>query len=62
MALDWAGRDDEAHMFFSANGLPLVCAPLGGHRWRVAMPNAGDRGGRPPSSRPVPPGGCPQTS
>ena len=36
-------------MFFRPNGLPLVCAPMGGHRWRVVMPNAGDRGGRPPS-------------
>jgi len=49
VALDAAGRDDEAHMFFRPNGLPLVCAPMGGHRWRVVTPNAGDRGGRPPS-------------
>jgi 2-polyprenyl-6-methoxyphenol hydroxylase-like FAD-dependent oxidoreductase len=49
VALDGAGRDDEAHMFFRPNGLPLVCAPMGGHRWRVVMPNAGDRGGRHPS-------------
>jgi 2-polyprenyl-6-methoxyphenol hydroxylase-like FAD-dependent oxidoreductase len=49
VALDGAGRDDEAHMFFRPNGLPLVCAPMGRHRWRVVMPNAGDRGGRPPS-------------
>ena len=49
VALDGAGRDNEAHMFFRPNGLPLVCAPMGGHRWRVVMPNAGDRGGRPPS-------------
>jgi 2-polyprenyl-6-methoxyphenol hydroxylase-like FAD-dependent oxidoreductase len=49
VALDGAGRDDEAHMFFRPDGLPLVCAPMGGHRWRVVMPNAGDRGGRPPS-------------
>ena len=49
VALDGAGRDDEAHMFFRPDGLPLVCAPMGGQRWRVVMPNAGDRGGRPPS-------------
>ena len=49
VALDGAGRDDESHMFFRPNGLPLICVPLGGHRWRVVMPNAGDRGGRPPS-------------
>ena len=49
VALDGVGRDNEAHMFFRPNGLPLVCAPMGGHRWRVVMPNAGDRGGRPPS-------------
>jgi 2-polyprenyl-6-methoxyphenol hydroxylase-like FAD-dependent oxidoreductase len=49
VALDGAGRDDESHMFFRPNGLPLICVPLGNHRWRVVMPNAGDRAGRPPS-------------
>jgi 2-polyprenyl-6-methoxyphenol hydroxylase-like FAD-dependent oxidoreductase len=49
VALDGAVRDDEAHMFFRPNGLPLVCSPMGGHRWRVVLPNAGDRGGRSPS-------------
>jgi hypothetical protein len=49
VSLEGAGRDDEAHMFFRPNGLPLVCVPMGQHRWRVVMPNAGDRNGRPPS-------------
>jgi 2-polyprenyl-6-methoxyphenol hydroxylase-like FAD-dependent oxidoreductase len=49
VALDGAGRDDAVHLFFRPNGLPLTCIPMGGHRWRLVMPNAGDRGGQPPS-------------
>jgi 2-polyprenyl-6-methoxyphenol hydroxylase-like FAD-dependent oxidoreductase len=49
VALDGAGSDDAVHLFFRPNGLPLTCIPLGGHRWRVVMPNAGDRDGRPPT-------------
>jgi 2-polyprenyl-6-methoxyphenol hydroxylase-like FAD-dependent oxidoreductase len=49
VTLDGAGRDDAVHLFFRPNGLPLTCIPMGGHRWRVVMANAGDRGGRPPS-------------
>jgi 2-polyprenyl-6-methoxyphenol hydroxylase-like FAD-dependent oxidoreductase len=49
VTLEGAGRDDALHLFFRPNGLPLTCIPVGGHRWRVVMPNAGDRGGRPPS-------------
>ena len=49
VALDGAGREDEVHAFFRPDGLPLICLPMRGHRWRVGMPNAGDRGGQPPS-------------
>jgi 2-polyprenyl-6-methoxyphenol hydroxylase-like FAD-dependent oxidoreductase len=49
VAVDGLGRDDEVHSFFRQNGLPLVCLPMGGQRWRLVMPNAGDRAGRPPS-------------
>ena len=49
VALEGAGSDDAVHSFFSPNGLPLVCIPMGGHRWRVVMANAGDRGGRAPT-------------
>ena len=49
VALDGAGSVDAVHMFFQPNGLPLACIPMGGHHWRLAMPNAGNRGGRPPS-------------
>ena len=45
VALDGIDRDDEARSFFRPDGLPLVCLPMGGHRWRLVMPNAGDRGG-----------------
>jgi len=47
VALDGAGTDDAVHAFFRPNGLPLVCVPMGGQRWRLVMANAGDRGGQP---------------
>jgi 2-polyprenyl-6-methoxyphenol hydroxylase-like FAD-dependent oxidoreductase len=49
VALDGAGTDDAVHAFFRPNGLPLVCIPMGGQRWRLVMANAGDRGGQPPT-------------
>ena len=47
--LDGVGSDDAVHLFFRPNGLPLSCIPMGGRRWRVVMPNSGDRGGAPPT-------------
>ena len=49
VALEGAGRDDESHAFFRPDGGPLVCLPMGAGRWRVVMPNAGEREGRAPS-------------
>ena len=49
VALDGIDRNDQTRAFFRPNGLPLVCLPMGGHRWRLVMPNAGDRAGRAPS-------------
>jgi 2-polyprenyl-6-methoxyphenol hydroxylase-like FAD-dependent oxidoreductase len=49
VALDGAGSDDAVHAFFRPNGLPLVCIPMGGQRWRLVMANAGDRGRQPPT-------------
>ena len=49
VTLDGAGSDDAVHAFFSPNGLPLVCIPMGGQRWRLTMPSAGDRDGQPPT-------------
>jgi 2-polyprenyl-6-methoxyphenol hydroxylase-like FAD-dependent oxidoreductase len=49
VALDGVGREDETHAFYRPDGLPLVCIPMGRQRWRVVMPNAGDRAGAPPS-------------
>jgi 2-polyprenyl-6-methoxyphenol hydroxylase-like FAD-dependent oxidoreductase len=49
VTLDGAGSDDAVHAFFRPNGLPLVCIPMGGQRWRLVMANAGDRGGQPPT-------------
>lgn len=49
VALDGITRDDEIRAFYRPDGLPLVCLPMGANRWRLVMPNAGDRAGRPPS-------------
>jgi 2-polyprenyl-6-methoxyphenol hydroxylase-like FAD-dependent oxidoreductase len=49
VSLEGAGREDEIHVFFRSEGLPLYCLPMREHRWRVVMPNAGDRAGQPPS-------------
>jgi 2-polyprenyl-6-methoxyphenol hydroxylase-like FAD-dependent oxidoreductase len=48
VALDGIDRNDQVRSFFRPDGLPLVCLPMGGHRWRLVMPNAGDRAGRAP--------------
>lgn len=47
VALDGAGDDGAYHLFFRADGQNLICLPMGQHRWRVVMPNVGERGGRP---------------
>jgi len=49
VALDGAGTDDAVHAFFRPNGLPLVCIPMGGQRWRLVLANAGHRGHQPPT-------------
>jgi 2-polyprenyl-6-methoxyphenol hydroxylase-like FAD-dependent oxidoreductase len=49
VTLDGAGSDDAVHLYFRPNGLPLSCIPMGGSRWRVTMPNAGDRAGATPT-------------
>jgi 2-polyprenyl-6-methoxyphenol hydroxylase-like FAD-dependent oxidoreductase len=41
--LDWARPEDEVHVFFRADGVPLICLPMRDHRWRLALPFAGDR-------------------
>jgi len=43
VALHGAGSVDAVHLFFRPNGLPLGCIPMGGHRWRLVMPNAGNQ-------------------
>jgi 2-polyprenyl-6-methoxyphenol hydroxylase-like FAD-dependent oxidoreductase len=49
VALDGIDRNDQTRAFFRPDGLPLVCLPMGEHRWRVLTPSTGDRAGRPPS-------------
>jgi 2-polyprenyl-6-methoxyphenol hydroxylase-like FAD-dependent oxidoreductase len=49
VALDGAGSEDESHNFLRPDGRTLVCLPMGQRRWRLVMPNAGDRGGQPPT-------------
>jgi 2-polyprenyl-6-methoxyphenol hydroxylase-like FAD-dependent oxidoreductase len=41
--LDWARPDDEVHVFFRADGVPLICFPMRQHTWRLVLPFAGDR-------------------
>jgi 2-polyprenyl-6-methoxyphenol hydroxylase-like FAD-dependent oxidoreductase len=41
--LDWARRENEVHAFFRADGTPLICFPMRGHRWRLVVPFAGAR-------------------
>ena len=48
VALDGVGSEDASHLFFRPDGR-TVCLPMAQHRWRVVMPNAGERGGRPPT-------------
>jgi 2-polyprenyl-6-methoxyphenol hydroxylase-like FAD-dependent oxidoreductase len=47
--LDWQRRDDEVHAFFRPDGLPLICFPMRGDRWRLILPYAGDRGEQTPT-------------
>jgi 2-polyprenyl-6-methoxyphenol hydroxylase-like FAD-dependent oxidoreductase len=47
--LDWDLREDAAHVFFRADGLPLICFPMRERRWRLILPFAGSRGGQPPT-------------
>jgi 2-polyprenyl-6-methoxyphenol hydroxylase-like FAD-dependent oxidoreductase len=49
VTLEGVGRDDESHVFFRPQGLPLVCLPMGRGRWRAVLPNSGERGGQAPS-------------
>jgi 2-polyprenyl-6-methoxyphenol hydroxylase-like FAD-dependent oxidoreductase len=49
VALDGVGSEDASHLFFRSDGRSLVCLPMAQHRWRVVMPNAGERDGRPPT-------------
>ena len=49
VVVDGPLREEESHAFFRPDGLPVVCLPMGAHRWRIVMPNAGDRGGSAPS-------------
>ena len=47
--LDWDRREDAAHAFFRPDGLPLICFPMRGHRWRLTLPFAGNRSGQAPT-------------
>lgn len=37
------------HAFFRPDGLPVICFPMRGHRWRLTLPFVGDRSGRAPT-------------
>ena len=41
--------EDAIHAFFRPDGLPVIFFPMRGHRWRLTLPFAGDRGEQAPS-------------
>jgi 2-polyprenyl-6-methoxyphenol hydroxylase-like FAD-dependent oxidoreductase len=41
--------EDAIHAFFRPDGLPLILFPMRGHRWRLTVPFAGDRGDQAPT-------------
>jgi 2-polyprenyl-6-methoxyphenol hydroxylase-like FAD-dependent oxidoreductase len=49
VAMDWDLREDAVHAFFRPDGLPVICFPMRGHRWRLTLPFAGNRGGQAPA-------------
>jgi 2-polyprenyl-6-methoxyphenol hydroxylase-like FAD-dependent oxidoreductase len=42
-------REDAVHAFFRPDGLPVIFFPMRGHRWRLTLPFAGDRGEQAPT-------------
>ena len=42
-------REDAIHAFFRPDGLPVILFPMRGHRWRLTLPFAGDRGEQAPT-------------
>jgi 2-polyprenyl-6-methoxyphenol hydroxylase-like FAD-dependent oxidoreductase len=42
-------REDAIHAFFRPDGLPVIFFPMRGHRWRLTLPFAGDRGDQAPT-------------
>jgi 2-polyprenyl-6-methoxyphenol hydroxylase-like FAD-dependent oxidoreductase len=47
--LDWDLAEDEVHAFFRPDGLPAIFFPMRGHRWRLTLPFAGNRGDQAPT-------------
>jgi 2-polyprenyl-6-methoxyphenol hydroxylase-like FAD-dependent oxidoreductase len=42
-------REDTVHAFFRPDGLPVILFPMRGHRWRLTLPFAGQRGEQDPT-------------
>ena len=42
-------REDVVHAFFRPDGLPVILFPMRGHRWRLTLPFAGQRGEQDPT-------------
>jgi 2-polyprenyl-6-methoxyphenol hydroxylase-like FAD-dependent oxidoreductase len=42
-------REDAVHAFFRPDGLPVILFPMRGHRWRLTLPFAGQRGEQAPT-------------
>lgn len=49
VTVDGVGADDSIHGFFRSDGLPLVCLPMGGGRWRLTLPEPPGQGAEPPT-------------
>jgi FAD binding domain len=47
--LDCDLREDAAHAFFRPDGPPVIFFPMRGHRWRLVLPFAGNRGRQAPT-------------
>jgi len=42
-------RENAVHAFFRPDGLPVILFPMRGHRWRLTLPFAGQRGEQAPT-------------
>ena len=46
-------RENAVHAFFRPDGLPVILFPMRGHRWRLTLPFAGQRGEQAPTLKEI---------